>query len=125
VLVPVEEVTVDSHVTIVRAANDVAKAEFFGLSLLEHESGFAAMGIGGTGQTELGRGAIGEVKLAVPPRQLQDDFAGAVYALRRIPVSLAAITANLRATRDLLLPRLVSGEIDVEDLDITVPDLAA
>ena len=35
------------------------------------------------------------------------------------------LTSNLRATRDLLLPRLISGEIDVTDLDIAVPDLAA
>jgi type I restriction enzyme S subunit len=28
----------------------------------------------------------------------------------------------LRRTRDLLLPRLVSGEIDVADLDIAVPE---
>ena len=32
---------------------------------------------------------------------------------------------HLRATRDLLLPRLISGEIDVTDLDIAVPELAA
>ena len=31
----------------------------------------------------------------------------------------------LRDTRDLLLPRLISGEIDVTDLDIAGPDLAA
>jgi type I restriction enzyme S subunit len=26
--------------------------------------------------------------------------------------------ANLRSTRDLLLPKLISGQLDVEDLDI-------
>jgi hypothetical protein len=31
----------------------------------------------------------------------------------------------LRATRDLLLPRLISGEIDVEHLDIDTSGLAA
>ena len=31
----------------------------------------------------------------------------------------------LRETRDLLLPRLISGEIDVTDLDIDVPEAAA
>jgi type I restriction enzyme S subunit len=31
----------------------------------------------------------------------------------------------LREARDLLLPRLVSGEIDVTDLDIDAPELAA
>ena len=33
-------------------------------------------------------------------------------------VSLRQRNANLRRTRDLLLPRLVSGELDVSELDI-------
>ena len=33
--------------------------------------------------------------------------------------------ANLRLTRDLLLPRLISGEIDVENLDINTGEIAA
>ncbi len=37
---------------------------------------------------------------------------------------LSASIDNQRATRDLLLPRLVSGEIDVSDLDIKVPEAA-
>ena len=32
---------------------------------------------------------------------------------------------KLRAARDLLLPRLISGEIDVSNLDIDVGDAAA
>jgi type I restriction enzyme S subunit len=125
VLFSVEGVTVDSHVTIVRAATDLAETEFFGLMLLAREAELAALGVGSTGQTELGRGAIGAMKVVLPPRQLQAEFADAMYALRRLPVSLAVATSRLRATRDLLLPRLISGEIDVTDLDIGVPDLAA
>jgi type I restriction enzyme S subunit len=33
--------------------------------------------------------------------------------------------ARLRATRDLLLPKLISGEVDVSDLDINMGDTAA
>lgn len=29
---------------------------------------------------------------------------------------------NLRQTRDILLPKLISGELDVSDLDIKVED---
>lgn len=31
----------------------------------------------------------------------------------------------LRRTRDLLLPKLISGEVDVSELDITVPEEVA
>jgi type I restriction enzyme S subunit len=33
--------------------------------------------------------------------------------------------ANLRRTRDLLLPKLISGEIDVSELDIRIPEAEA
>ncbi len=35
--------------------------------------------------------------------------------------SLSSKNKNLRHTRDLLLPRLISGEVDVSDLDISLP----
>jgi type I restriction enzyme S subunit len=34
-------------------------------------------------------------------------------------------SAILRRTRDYLLPKLISGEVDVSDLDINVGDVAA
>jgi type I restriction enzyme S subunit len=37
---------------------------------------------------------------------------------------LEASTEQLRAARDLLLPRLISGKLDVTDLGIAVPDVA-
>lgn len=45
-------------------------------------------------------------------------------ALEPVWLELRILTesnSNLGSTRDLLLPRLISGEIDVSDLDITVP----
>jgi len=36
---------------------------------------------------------------------------------------LAKINRTLKQTRDLLLPRLISGEIDVSDLDIQIPEV--
>jgi type I restriction enzyme, S subunit len=40
-------------------------------------------------------------------------------------IRLRQASRVLRTTRDLLLPRLVSGEIDVTDLEIAVSELAA
>jgi type I restriction enzyme S subunit len=122
VLFPLEEVTVDSHVTIVRPASKAALSDFFGLALLERESDFAAMGVGSTGQTELGRSAIGALKVALPPMHIQNVFASVITGLRQLSVGLAVAKVHLRATRDLLLPRLMSGQIDISDLDITLPE---
>jgi len=48
-----------------------------------------------------------------------------VFYSTRIPICkeilvLQRTIENLRATRDLLLPKLVLGEIDVSDLDIAI-----
>ena len=34
---------------------------------------------------------------------------------------LAKANVNLRVTRDYLLPKLVSGEVDVSELDVALP----
>jgi len=122
---PETQLAVDSHVTIVRPAPAIANPDFLGLTLLEREPELAAMGVGSTGQTELGRAAIGEIKVVVPPLRFQNEFSDTVSAIRTLSISLAMATVTLRTTRDLLLPRLLSGEIDVTDLDIAMPGEAA
>ena len=62
--------TVDTHVTIVRPHNELDR-DFFGLALLRMEPLFERMGAGATGQTELNRGRIADVAVAVPPESLQ------------------------------------------------------
>ena len=51
-----------------------------------------------------------------------DEIISPIFELRR---TLLGATKNLQATRDLLLPRLMSGEIDVSELDVQLGDTAA
>lgn len=61
----------------------------------------------------------------LPPPDVLGAFADVAEPLMR-RASCASVTNELlRASRDLLLPRLISGEIDVTDLDIDVMDVAA
>jgi type I restriction enzyme S subunit len=78
----------------------------------------------GTTRKSLSAPLITSISLAVPPPQLQHAFVNRVTALRYLMTQLIRARANLRATRDLLLPRLVSGEVDVTDLDIAMPEAA-
>lgn len=61
-----------------------------------------------------------EAKIIVPQRDILSDFDKAVAPMRSLIHRLDRKNANLRAQRDLLLPKLVSGEIDVSD--ISMPD---
>jgi type I restriction enzyme S subunit len=107
-------------VTIARASNDI-DLDFFGCCLLSMQDSFERLGIGATGQTELGRAAIADIDLVIPPKNLQRQFGETVRGMRSAAVEYSKQIATLRRTRDLLLPRLLSGQIDVEAL----PDLSA
>lgn len=104
--------TVDTHVTIVRPSPDV-DAYWFGMTLLELELVFERKGVGATGQTELSRAAIGETPICVPPTAFQQLFSDLVRPMRDSTVHLQQRITTLRRTRDILLPRLLSGQLDV------------
>ncbi len=106
------DLTVDSHVTIVRPDIRLDR-DFFGLALLRMEALFERLGVGATGQTELNRNRIADLTLAEPPLRLQRVFGHHARPIRALAFQLARQNDLLAATRDLLLPRLISGEISV------------
>jgi type I restriction enzyme S subunit len=105
-------VTVDSHVTIVRPRSDVDK-DFLGHALRRMEAAFERLSTGATGQTELSRTSIAESRLIVPPAQLQASFGRHARPVRELCDRLARQNVALTSCRDLLLPRLVSGELSI------------
>lgn len=114
-----ENATVDSHVTIVRPLPEI-DFDFFGIGLQVLQPYFESLGVGATGQTELSRVRVGETPVIAPPAELQKKFGELVEPMRRACIKYGVKNTNLRAQRDLLLPKLVSGEVDVSD--IPIPD---
>jgi len=105
-------ITVDSHVTIVRAGAQLNR-DFFGLALLRMEPMFERLGAGATGQTELNRGRIADQVLIMPPANLQSEFGLHARPIRSLAFKLAKQNYALAESRDILLPRLVSGELSI------------
>jgi type I restriction enzyme S subunit len=68
---------------------------------------------------------IKSFSIALPTQEICNRFEMITSSLTRKIVLLNQKNANLRQTRDLLLPRLISGEIDVENLDIKTGEIAA
>jgi type I restriction enzyme S subunit len=58
--------------------------------------------------------------VANPPRRLLENFAETVTPMFEMVHTLAKKNANLRSTRDLLLPRLMAGKLDVSELEIDI-----
>ena len=59
-----------------------------------------------------------EYPVIIPSSQLLNQFNSVIENIIPKLHNLIFKNINLRKTRDLLLPRLISGEIDVENLDI-------
>jgi type I restriction enzyme S subunit len=59
--------------------------------------------------------SIREYRLPVPPAARAKDFARLVEPLFQAQDAFESRTGTLRATRDLLLPRLLSGQLSVDD----------
>ncbi|MEG4232707.1 restriction endonuclease subunit S [Microcoleus sp. Pol11C3] len=79
----------------------------------------------GAAQPNMSGLQIEEVRIILPFLSLCTDFDSIVNDIYRQIDNFIFRNQILRETRDLLLPRLISGEIDVENLDINTGEIAA
>ena len=67
---------------------------------------------------------IRRLPIPVPPKPFQSKFAPAFESIDQQIANLFQRNCVLQTTRDLLLPRLISGELDVSELPIEVEEAA-
>ena len=58
------------------------------------------------------------MKFVLPADTMLNDFKDIIRPINKEIFNLLYKNHTLKQTRDLLLPRLISGEIDVENLEI-------
>lgn len=110
-----DQATVDGHVTLVRADENRVLQDYLAISLMQRQDELERMGHGSTGQTELTRARLGELRIVVPPLEAQRAFVDIYVPLREKMAALEQQNAKLVELRDRLLPRVVSGQIRVSD----------
>lgn len=71
--------------------------------------------IGGAAQPQANAVVLTSMRLAVPPSSVGDEFDRLVAPIIDEAELLAVKIQNLRQTRDLLLPRLLSGQVNLKD----------
>ena len=81
--------------------------------------------ITGAAQPKINQTNLNRIPIIVPRQIVLKQFNAIIDSLLIQVKNLKLKNANLRQTRDLLLPRLISGEIDVENLDINTSQIAA
>lgn len=109
-----EPATADSHVTIVRPDPGSVEPEYLVWELLDRRD-IEALAEGTTGQTELSRARLAGLPVVLPPRTEQRKFVALAEPLSRQAAALEREVLSLGQARDLLLPRLISGELRVPD----------
>jgi type I restriction enzyme S subunit len=83
--------------------------------LKANEGEFEGLATGATFK-EITKGVFRKIKLAVPAKPTAAAFEGVVGPMMDLVLRLERKNRNLRTTRDLLLPKLISGELDVSAL---------
>jgi type I restriction enzyme, S subunit len=112
-----EEMIVDSHVTVVRASENVHPL-FLGVTLIQREGDIEALGEGSTGQTELSRTRLGILEIIKPPTAVQKAFGQIVEPVVLRNAACERESARLAALRDTLLPKLLRGELSTDNVKV-------
>ena len=112
-----QNLTVDSHVTIVRPKNN-SLIFYIGLWGITHEREIESLHTGSTGQTELPRNRVKAMELVLPDEDTLYRFNSIIQPMTSAIVANQTENQKLVALRDILLPKLMSGEIDVSNIPI-------
>ncbi|MBI4830982.1 MAG: restriction endonuclease subunit S [Candidatus Lindowbacteria bacterium] len=98
--------------------------EFLFLRLKDAKQALENLGSTGATMGNVNKTKFESIEVITPPNDIADryhEFAAPLFSEMLI---LSRKNATLRRTRDLLLPKLISGEVDVSELDITIPEEA-
>ena len=119
-----DSVTVDSHITIVRFDPEATDPAFVGAAALHLDQQIELLAEGSTGQTELRRDLLGALKLHLPLLDVQRRMGDYIRSMDETTLAVRAESERLAATRDELLPLLMSGRIHVRDVERAIGDVA-
>ena len=112
-----KNLTVDSHVTIARPAKENL-IFYIGLWGILHEKEIESLHTGSTGQTELPRDRVKAMELRLPDNDTLDRFNALITPMAAAIVANQEENNQLAALRDAILPKLMSGEIDVSAVQL-------
>ena len=112
VLALVEETIVDSHVTVVRAGEKLSWP-YLGQWMVRQQPNIKVMGEGSTGQTELARSKLAALPILVPSVDGLMVFDALVKSLKERVAVNETCASELAKLRDTLLPRLISGQLNL------------
>ena len=112
-----DNVAIDSHITVVRPISSLYK-HYIGRTLLSKQAEIENMAIGSTGQTELPKDSIKSMLILLPIDDILVLFNKSIEPICKLMYSNLEEITHLSNLRDTLLPKLMSGEIDINEVEI-------
>ena len=105
---------VNNHAHIIQGKNPISTNFLYLFMSNVAISGY----ITGTAQPKINQDNLNRILILSPSQDLLERFDKMIEPIFDNIVALNLKNTNLRQARDLLLPKLISGEIDVSELDI-------
>ena len=105
-------------VRLSRKRNHISPYYLFYFLISERYQGYITGASTGTTRKSASAGVLTGIDILIPPESILDSFEYQVQSSRHLLNSLLKRNTLLRRTRDLLLPKFISGEIDVSNLTI-------
>jgi type I restriction enzyme S subunit len=103
--------------------NDLSEREFLYFALLRLRETILQYAATGATMANLSKGKFTALQVLRPAKATVGKFHQVAFPMFEQIKNLQYKNLNLRQTRDLLLPRLVSGELDVSELEIDTEGL--
>ena len=110
-----DNVAIDSHITVVRTSKPLYR-HYVGRNLLSRQLEIENMAVGSTGQTELPRDRVKALPIIIPSGDVLGKFNDIIEPIALQMYRNIDESRRLAELRDTLLPRLMSGELHVNDM---------
>ena len=124
ILNPIPNVIVSTGFAVI-TARKVSYTYLYHALTTDNFVGYLTNNATGSAYPAVNAGDFKTAQVLIPFDELLNKFHNIVVDILDQKQNLQQKNDNLRRTRDLLLPKLISGEIYIEDLDINTGDIAA
>jgi type I restriction enzyme, S subunit len=113
----VEKFIIHNCITFLRAKNEYSQFMLF-YFIASHKPYFESIAQGSTGQSTLKIELVSNLKLKLPTKEILNRFDKIISPIWKNIGVLKIQNQRLKEARDILLPRLMTGMIDVEKLEL-------
>jgi len=110
----------NNHVHILKGKGDISTEHLYLALYHTNISGY----ITGAAQPKISQANLNRIPFLMPKETIMKSFNNIVINIFKQKMLFTNANVTLRQTRDILLPKLISGEVDVSELDIKVPEEA-